>query len=123
MCEIAAVVNNILKSTDRFTVPVTTAEFAVMKTACNVCSYDSPYIFCPPFALHSLPYSVWGQQTCSEITGKKANVLIMMVVVGVQFALPQVMGWDRSTSSPQQPKMDQKPSKVDPQLLDMEWDK
>ena len=33
---LADVVNNILKTKEFFTVPVTTAEFAVMKTACSV---------------------------------------------------------------------------------------
>lgn len=36
---LAAVVNNILKTKEYLTVPVTTAEFAVMRTACSVCSY------------------------------------------------------------------------------------
>ncbi|KHN43150.1 hypothetical protein glysoja_001733 [Glycine soja] len=31
------VVNNLLNTNDYFSVPVTTAEFAVMKTACSVC--------------------------------------------------------------------------------------
>lgn len=33
----AGVTNNILKTNERFTVPVTTAEFAVMRAAFNVC--------------------------------------------------------------------------------------
>lgn len=33
---LAAVVNNLLKTRESFSVPVTTAEFAVMKTACSV---------------------------------------------------------------------------------------
>ncbi|KAJ7003036.1 hypothetical protein NC653_008312 [Populus alba x Populus x berolinensis] len=37
----AGVVNNILKTTERFTVPVTTAEFTVLKTAC---SFALPHI-------------------------------------------------------------------------------
>ncbi|KAL9387832.1 hypothetical protein Peur_020956 [Populus x canadensis] len=36
-----SVVNNILKTTERFTVPVTTAEFTVLKTAC---SFALPHI-------------------------------------------------------------------------------
>jgi len=34
---LAAVVNNLLNTKDYFSVPITTAEFAVMKTACSVC--------------------------------------------------------------------------------------
>ncbi|KAA8544547.1 hypothetical protein F0562_022594 [Nyssa sinensis] len=68
-----SVVNNILKTNDRFTVPVTTAEFAVMRTAFS-------------------------------------------------FALPHIMGWDRLTN--QLPKnKDENPLKVDPQVLDLEWDR
>uniref|UniRef100_A0A5B7BHB2 Single-stranded DNA-bindig protein WHY2, mitochondrial n=1 Tax=Davidia involucrata TaxID=16924 RepID=A0A5B7BHB2_DAVIN len=68
-----SVVNHILKTNERFTVPVTTAEFAVMRTAFS-------------------------------------------------FALPHIIGWDRLIN--QLPKsMDEDPSKVDPQLLDLEWDK
>lgn len=33
---LAAVVNNIHKTKDHLTVPITTAEFTVMKTACSV---------------------------------------------------------------------------------------
>ncbi|PKI55068.1 hypothetical protein CRG98_024534 [Punica granatum] len=68
-----SVVNNLLKSMDRITVPVTTAEFAVMKTACS-------------------------------------------------FALPHIMGWDRYTSH-QRPRVGENPSKVNPQMLDSEWDR
>ena len=34
---LAAVVNNLLNKKEFFSVPVSTAEFAVMKTACSVC--------------------------------------------------------------------------------------
>lgn len=46
MCHLllADVVNNVLKTKEYLTVPVTTAEFAVMKTACNVC-FISTYNF------------------------------------------------------------------------------
>ncbi|KAK2658803.1 hypothetical protein Ddye_005336 [Dipteronia dyeriana] len=67
------VVNNLTKTTDRFVVPVTTAEFVVMKTACS-------------------------------------------------FALPHIMGWHRLTN-PQLEEGAKKSSKIDPQLLDLEWDK
>ncbi|XP_010534870.1 PREDICTED: single-stranded DNA-binding protein WHY2, mitochondrial [Tarenaya hassleriana] len=65
--------NSILKTMERFTVPVTTAEFAVMKTACS-------------------------------------------------FALPHIMGWDRLTSQVRV-GTEGNNSKVDPQLLEIEWDK
>ncbi|KAL3715063.1 hypothetical protein ACJRO7_006887 [Eucalyptus globulus] len=65
--------NNILKTNERFTVPVTAAEFAVMKTACS-------------------------------------------------FALPHIMGWDRYTNN-QRHGAEGSPSKVDKQILDLEWDK
>ncbi|XP_048138095.1 single-stranded DNA-binding protein WHY2, mitochondrial [Rhodamnia argentea] len=68
-----SVTNNILKTNERFTVPVTAAEFAVMKTACS-------------------------------------------------FALPHIMGWDRYTNNLRH-GADENPSKVDKQLLDLEWDK
>ncbi|KAK0577631.1 hypothetical protein LWI29_036101 [Acer saccharum] len=67
------VVNNLTKTTDRFVVPVTTAEFAVMKTACS-------------------------------------------------YALPHIIGWHRLTN-PQLGDSAKKSSKIDPQLLDLEWDK
>ncbi|KAI4379679.1 hypothetical protein MLD38_005944 [Melastoma candidum] len=67
------IVNNILKTSERFTVPVTTAEFAVMKAACS-------------------------------------------------FALPHIMGWDQYTTHPPR-RTEGSPSKVDTQLLDLEWDK
>ncbi|KAK3229274.1 hypothetical protein Dsin_001155 [Dipteronia sinensis] len=68
-----SVVNNLSKTTDRFVVPVTTAEFVVMKTACS-------------------------------------------------YALPHIMGWHRLTN-PQLGDGAKKSSKIDPQLLDLEWDK
>ncbi|KAG7985170.1 hypothetical protein I3843_03G011600 [Carya illinoinensis] len=68
-----SVVNNIHKTKEYFTVPVTTAEFSVMKTACS-------------------------------------------------FALPHILGWGRLTN--QLPRgTEGQPSKVDSQLLDLEWDK
>ena len=36
---VAAVVNNVLKTRDNISVPFTTAEFAVVKTACSVSRY------------------------------------------------------------------------------------
>lgn len=39
---LAVVNNNILKTRESFSVPVTTAEFAVMKTACSVWSGNNP---------------------------------------------------------------------------------
>ncbi|XP_028770675.1 single-stranded DNA-binding protein WHY2, mitochondrial isoform X2 [Neltuma alba] len=68
-----SVVNNILKTKEYLSVPVTTAEFAVMKTACS-------------------------------------------------FALPHIMGWDRLTHDQSRGKHDHQ-SKVDPQVLDLEWAK
>ncbi|KAH7530047.1 hypothetical protein JRO89_XSUnG0025000 [Xanthoceras sorbifolium] len=67
------VVNNLTKITERFVVPVTTAEFIVMKTACS-------------------------------------------------YALPHIMGWHRLTNQ-QLGDSAKKPFKIDPQLLDLEWDK
>lgn len=67
------VVNNLTKITERFVVPVTTAEFMVMKTACS-------------------------------------------------YALPHIMGWHRLTNQ-QLGDSAKKPFKIDPQLLDLEWDK
>ncbi|KAK4273601.1 hypothetical protein QN277_021973 [Acacia crassicarpa] len=68
-----SVVNNILKTKEYLSVPVTTAEFAVMKTACS-------------------------------------------------FALPHIMGWDRLTQD-QSGGMHGQQSKVDPQVVDLEWSK
>ncbi|XP_054803466.1 single-stranded DNA-binding protein WHY2, mitochondrial [Prosopis cineraria] len=68
-----SVVNNILKTKEYLSVPVTTAEFAVMKTACS-------------------------------------------------FALPRIMGWDRLAHD-QSKGMHGHQSKVDPQVLDLEWAK
>ncbi|XVF63488.1 hypothetical protein PTKIN_Ptkin09bG0090600 [Pterospermum kingtungense] len=67
------VTNNILKSTDRFNVPVTTAEFAVLKTACS-------------------------------------------------FALPHIIGWDWLINQSRK-GTEASPSKVNPQLLDLEWNR
>ncbi|XP_022773575.1 single-stranded DNA-binding protein WHY2, mitochondrial [Durio zibethinus] len=67
------VTNNILKSNERFNVPLTTAEFAVLKTACS-------------------------------------------------FALPHIIGWDWLINQSRN-DMAGSPSKVNPQLLDLEWDK
>lgn len=49
------VVNSLLKTTERFTVPVTTAEFAVMKTACSVCLKMCLFSFLD----HLLIYLFW----------------------------------------------------------------
>ncbi|XVF29796.1 hypothetical protein REPUB_Repub16aG0002000 [Reevesia pubescens] len=68
------VTNNILKSNDRFNVPLTTAEFAVLKTACN-------------------------------------------------FALPHIIGWDWLMNRSPRKGIEGSPSKVNPQLLDLEWDR
>jgi len=38
---LTAVVNSVLNTKDNFSVPVTTAEFAVMKTACSVCLFSA----------------------------------------------------------------------------------
>ncbi|XWS24663.1 hypothetical protein CRYUN_Cryun27aG0002000 [Craigia yunnanensis] len=67
------VTNNILKSNERFNVPVTTAEFAVLKTACS-------------------------------------------------FALPHIIGWDWLINQSRK-GIEGSPSKVNPQLLDLEWDR
>lgn len=68
------VTNNILKSNERFNVPVTTAEFAVLKTACS-------------------------------------------------FALPHIIGWDRLMNQRRSKGIEGSPPKVNPQLLDLEWDR
>ncbi|XP_061366386.1 single-stranded DNA-binding protein WHY2, mitochondrial [Gastrolobium bilobum] len=71
------VVNNLLNTKEYFNVPVTTAEFAVMKTACS-------------------------------------------------FALPHIMGWDRLTNQQSRGTVGGTvgfQSKVDPQVLDLEWEK
>ncbi|OMO77616.1 ssDNA-binding transcriptional regulator [Corchorus olitorius] len=68
------VTNNIQKSTDRLYVPVTTAEFAVLKTACS-------------------------------------------------FALPHIIGWDWLTNRSGKGGIEGSSTKVNPQLLDSEWDK
>ncbi|KAJ8759569.1 hypothetical protein K2173_007197 [Erythroxylum novogranatense] len=67
------VVNNILKTNDKFLVPVTTGEFAVLRTACS-------------------------------------------------FALPHIMGWDRLTNQHHEGTV-KGPSKIDPRMPDLEWDK
>ncbi|XP_057973035.1 single-stranded DNA-binding protein WHY2, mitochondrial [Malania oleifera] len=67
------VANNIQKTNDRLTVPVTTAEFAVMRAAFS-------------------------------------------------YALPRLMGWDYYGTKPPSSSVG-KPSKVDPQHLDLEWDR
>ncbi|XWS22009.1 hypothetical protein CRYUN_Cryun30bG0106900 [Craigia yunnanensis] len=67
------VTNNILKSIERFNIPVTTAEFAVLKTACS-------------------------------------------------FALPHIIGWDWLINQSRK-GIEGSPSKVNPQLLDLEWDR
>ncbi|KAK6246710.1 hypothetical protein SCA6_009800 [Theobroma cacao] len=68
-----AVSNNILKSNERFNVPITTAEFAVLKTACS-------------------------------------------------FALPHIIGWDWLTNHSRK-GIEGSSSKVNPKLLDSEWDR
>ncbi|EOY16918.1 hypothetical protein QUC31_001250 [Theobroma cacao] len=65
--------NNILKSNERFNVPITTAEFAVLKTACS-------------------------------------------------FALPHIIGWDWLTNHSRK-GIEGSSSKVNPKLLDSEWDR
>lgn len=67
------VVNNILQTNDRLVVPVTSAEFAVMRTVFT-------------------------------------------------FALPHLMGWDQYTNLASR-STSQKAYKVDPQLMDSEWDR
>ncbi|XP_052294974.1 single-stranded DNA-binding protein WHY2, mitochondrial isoform X2 [Citrus sinensis] len=67
------VANNILKTNERFVVPVSTAEFAVMKTACSVCTNEiasrsqlgSPAVICC-----SQVTSVLGDSRSKSITEK-----------------------------------------------------
>lgn len=69
---IAGVNNSILNTNDRFVVPVTKAEFAVMKTAFSV-RYDLNYAF----SLFYCYYTVRGPKT---LTGKTKSIATLSVL-------------------------------------------
>ncbi|CAB4319349.1 unnamed protein product [Prunus armeniaca] len=73
------VVNNLLKTKENFVVPVTAAEFAVMKTAC---SFALPHIMGWDRLMGNMPSGVGGQR--SNVGGQQSKVV------------PQLLDeWDR----------------------------
>lgn len=79
---LADVVNNILKTKEFFTVPVTTAEFAVMKTACSVCPNKNFIHFTLSFSFYC--YSVnWNHGNAN--TFYRIIVIMEFMTAGVMF--------------------------------------
>ena len=101
---VAAVVNNLLKTRESFSVPVTTAEFAVIKTACSVRHECMTKNLMFPVRIMFIFVYVY-----------------INIFFAVQFALPHIMGWDQLTNKVPRGIEVRESKMVEPQLLD-EWE-